>query len=106
MIAALLRSYYQSVYSTIESEHLGNFRVDLRLRPPFDQDSVSNSQAYQIQLPALAEGFHFLGDSSNFSGVLDATLSADANLCMAPKTGLYDLSLYEVCSHLGSICPC
>ena len=101
-IALLLGSYYQSVCSTLEPENLGNLQVDLKFEPPFDQDSVSNSWAYHVQLPALAEDFHYLWGSSNFAGVLDAFLSANVHLCMAPKPGLYDLSLYEVCSHLGA----
>ena len=100
MIAARLGSYYQSVGSSFEPDHLGNMQVDLRFKPPFDEDSVLNSQTYLIQLPALAEDFQFLGESSDLAGVLDAVLSADVHLCMAPKSGLYDLSSYEVCSRL------
>ena len=100
VIAALLGSYFQSVRFPFEPDHLGNMQVDLKFKPPFDEDSVSNLQTYHIQLPVLAEDFHFLGKSSNLAVALDAVLSADVNLCMAPKPGLYDLSLYEVCSRL------
>ena len=90
-IAAFLGSYHDA------AKHFGTMQVDLRSD---EQDVLSNSQTYRIQLPELREDFYFLWDSSNLGGVLDAMLPADVPLCLAPKPGLYDLSSYEVCSQL------
>lgn len=91
-IAAFLGCYQDA------PKHSGTMQVDLRLDPRSEQDVVSNSQTYRIQLPELREDFYFLWDPSNLDGVLDAIFPTDVPLCMAPKPGLYDLSSYEVCS--------
>ena len=75
-------------------------QVDLTLKPPFETEIVSDSQTHRLQLPGLRDDFGFLWESSNYDGVLDAILPADVPLQMACKSGLYDLSLYEVCSHV------
>lgn len=75
-------------------------QVDLRLEPPSEQEIVSDGQTHCLQLPGLGEDFRFLCEPSSLDGVLDAILSTDVPLCIASKPGLYDLSLYEVCSRL------
>lgn len=95
-IAAFLGGYYQSIGTQYEPEDFGTMQVDLRLEPPVEQDFMSNSQIHRVQLPGLREDFHLLWESSNLDAALDAILSVDVPLCMAPKSGLYDLSSYEV----------
>ena len=75
-------------------------QVDLRLEPPSEHDIMSDNQIHRVQLPAMRDDFHFVWESSNLDGVLDAILSTDVPLCMAPKCGSYDLSAYEVGSRL------
>ena len=97
--AALLARHYQLIDFHFESESLGPMQVDLRLEPSSDQEIVSDRQTYSLQIPGLRDDFYFLAESSSLDGALDAILPADVPLCIAPKSGLYDLSLYEVCSH-------
>lgn len=99
MTAALLRPHYQSIDFHLESGLFGPMQLGLILEPSSEQEIVSDKQTYRLQLPGLRNDFCFLWESSNLSCVLDAILLADVPLCIAHKTGLYDLSLYEVCSH-------
>ena len=99
-ITAFIGCYHVSIDSQNELGPFGNMQVDLRLEPPSEHDVVSDNQMYRVQLPAMREDFHFVWESSNLDGVLDAILSADVPLCMAPKCGSYDLSVYEVGSRL------
>ena len=97
---ATITAFIECYQVSIESQHgpgpFGTMQVDLRLQPPFEHDVVSDNQIHRVQLPAMREDFLFVWESSNLDGVMDAILSADAPLCMAPKRGSYDLSVYEV----------
>ena len=106
MIATLLRYYYQSEGFHLDPQLLGTMQVDLSLEPPSEQDILSNSQTHRLQLPALQDDFNIIWDSSNLDDVLDTLLLADVPLCIAPKSGLYDLSSYEVCSHWPNEASC
>ena len=99
-VTAFIECYHVSVESQHEPGPFGTMQVDLRLEPPSDHDVVSDNQIHRFQLPAMREDLHFVWESSNLGGVLDAILSADVPLCMAPKCGSYDLSVYEVGSRL------
>lgn len=99
-IAAFLGSYHGSIGSQCEPEHYGTMEVDLRLELPSEQILVSNSQIHRVQLSGMRKDFRFFWEVSNLDDVLDAILSTDVPLCMAPKSGLYNLSSYEVCSRL------
>ena len=95
-LAALYARYYQSTGFRPDSESLGPMQVDLRPEPPSGQEIVSDRQTCRLQLSGLREDFLWV--SSKLDGVLDNILPADVPLCIAPKSGLYDLSSYEVCS--------
>ena len=97
-LAALHARYYQSKGFQPDTENFGPMHVDLRFEPLSEQESVSDGQTHRLQLSGLRD--NFLCVSSTFDGVLDTILAADVPLCIAPKSGLYDLSSYEVCSHL------
>ena len=99
-ITAFIGCYHMSILSQYGPGHFGTMQVDLRLQPPSEYDVVTDNQIYRVQLPAMREDFHFIWESSSLDGVLDAILSADVPLCMAPKRGSYDLSVYEVGSRL------
>lgn len=75
-------------------------QVDLTFEPPSQKEIVSDSQTHRLQIPGLRDDFRFLWESSSYDGVLDGVLPADVPLYMASKSRLYDLSLYEVGSHL------
>lgn len=74
-------------------------QVDWRLEPSSGHEILSDKQIHRLQLLGLRDDFRFFWKSSNLDGVLDAIFPADVTLCIAPEPGLYDLSLYEVCSH-------
>ena len=97
-IAAFLRRYWQSIESHPGPERFQAVHVDLRLEPPSEEDTVSDSPIHRLHLPALRDDLCFLLESSNLDAILDKSFPADVPLCMAPKPGLYDLSIYEVCS--------
>ena len=99
-ITAFIGCYHVSIESRHGPRPFGTMHVDLRLQPPSEHDVVSDNQIHRVQLPAMRKDFHFVWESSNLDGVLDAILSADVPLCMAPKRGSYDLSVYEVGSRL------
>ena len=99
--AAFIGCYHVPIESQHGHEPFGTMQVDLRLQPPSEHDVVSDNQIHRVQLPAMREDFHFVWESSNLDGVLDAILSVDVPLCMAPKRGSYDLSVYEVGSPLS-----
>ena len=99
-IAAFLGAYHGSIGSQHEPRHFGTMELDLRLELLPEQDLVSNIQIHRIHLPGLREDFHLFWKASNLEDVSDAIRSADVPLYMAPTSGSYDLSLYEVCSHL------
>lgn len=73
-------------------------QVDVEPEPSSEQDMVSDRQTNRLQLPGLEGDFRSLWKSSTIDGILDTVLPADVPLCIAPKPGLYDLTLYEVCS--------
>ena len=98
--AAFIGCYHVSIESQNGPGRFGTMQVDLKLQPPSEHDVVSDNQIHRVQLPVMREDFHFVWESSNLDGVLDAILSADVPLCMAPKRGSYDLSIYEVGSPL------
>lgn len=97
-LAALHARYYQSKEFQPDTESFGPMQVDLRFEPPSEQEIVSDGQTHRLQLSGLRD--NFLCVSSTFDGALDTILAADVPLCIAPRSGLYDLSAYEVCSHL------
>lgn len=97
---ALLESSYQSIGLHLQPQHFGIFQVKLMLKPSSEQEFVSDSPTYNLQSPGLRDDSGSLCESSILESVLDAALLADIPLCMAPKSSLYDMSLYEVCSRL------
>lgn len=97
-IAAFFGICHGSIGSQCEPEHFGTVDVDLRLELPSEQNLVPNSQIHRVRLPRLRKDFRFFLEASDLDDVLDAILSTDVPLCMAPKSGLYNLSSYEVCS--------
>lgn len=70
-------------------------QVDVEPEPSSEQDMVSDRQTNRLQLPGLEGDFRSLWKSSTIDGILDTVLPADVPLCIAPKPGLYDLTLYE-----------
>lgn len=86
------------MYFHPEGEKFEAMQVDIRSEFSFDQNMVSDSQTHRLQLPGLGGDFRSLWKSSNIDGILDGILPADVPLYIAPKPGLYDLTLYEVCS--------
>lgn len=99
-ITTFIGCYHVSIESQHGPEPFGTMQADLRLQPPSEHDVVSDNQIHRVQLPEMREDFHFIWKSSNLDGVVDAILAADVPLCMAPKRGSYDLSVYEVGSRL------
>ena len=97
--SALLESNYQSIWLHLESQPFGTLQVKLTLKPSSEHDFVYDGPTY-IQFPGLWDDSRFLCEFSILESVLDESLLADIPLCMAPKSSLYDLSLYEVYSRL------
>lgn len=94
-LAALHARYYKYMYFHPEGEKFEAMQVDIRSEFSFDQNMVSDSQTHRLQLPGLGGDFRSLWKSSNIDGILDGILPADVPLYIAPKPGLYDLTLYE-----------
>ena len=101
VVAAVFIGSFQGYQGCqLEPGLFGTMQAQFKLEPASENDVVSDSQIHRVQLPALREDLRFIWETSNLDGVLDTILSADIPLCMAPKCGMYDLSVYEVRPHL------
>ena len=103
MMAALIESHYNSLHIPLESGISEPMHVDLRPKPSSEQEIVSDQQTYRLQLPGVRDDYS-IKYPSNLNDVLDAILPADVPLCMAQKSGSYNLSSYEVCTQLRIPC--